>query len=203
MYKISRLQSQSVAPLSVTHCIAMLFYESGKSENRIIGKPKKISLGMLRSDLMLESGCPELSPHAFRSKAGADEAAGTTAAAAATPPPAIVGTEAGTVGGTVEEKIKKETVAAAERAKNDRKDCRELQLSQATTEQKMEARSASAYCCWKQVEINTIASGFGHLGPASKTIQRCCPQSTPPPSTPFHSPLRPSSSFNTITSSNI
>lgn len=33
--------------------------------------------------------------------------------------------------------------------------------------------TSSAYCCWKQVEINTIASGFGHLGPASKTIQRC------------------------------
>ena len=32
-----------------------------------------------------------------------------------------------------------------------------------------------AYCCWKQVEINTIASGFGHLGPASKAIQRHIP----------------------------
>uniref|UniRef100_A0A182W4L8 Glutathione synthetase n=1 Tax=Anopheles minimus TaxID=112268 RepID=A0A182W4L8_9DIPT len=29
-------------------------------------------------------------------------------------------------------------------------------------------RAFNAYCCWKQVEINTIASGFGHLGPASK-----------------------------------
>lgn len=29
-----------------------------------------------------------------------------------------------------------------------------------------------AYCCWKQVEINTIASGFGHLGPISKELQR-------------------------------
>ncbi|KAI4466782.1 glutathione synthetase [Holotrichia oblita] len=28
------------------------------------------------------------------------------------------------------------------------------------------------YCCWKQVEINTIASGFGWLGPASALIQR-------------------------------
>lgn len=27
------------------------------------------------------------------------------------------------------------------------------------------------YCCFKQVEINTIASGFGHLGPISRTIQ--------------------------------
>lgn len=31
---------------------------------------------------------------------------------------------------------------------------------------------AKAYCCWKQVEINSIASGFGHLGPASRAIQR-------------------------------
>lgn len=150
---------------------------------------------------MLESGCPELSPRAFRSKAGADEA-GTAAAAA------VVGTETdGTVGGTGEDKekkIKKEMVAAAaERAKNDR---RELQLSQATTEQKMKAKGVpSAYCCWKQVEINTIASGFGHLGPASKTIQRCCPQSTTPPKK-LHSILHSNtnSSFNsTITSSNI
>lgn len=29
-----------------------------------------------------------------------------------------------------------------------------------------------ACCCWKQVEINTIASGFGHLGPASGDLQR-------------------------------
>nr|CAD7448498.1 unnamed protein product [Timema bartmani] len=28
------------------------------------------------------------------------------------------------------------------------------------------------YCCWKQVEINTIASGFGWLGPSSSAIQR-------------------------------
>ncbi|XP_055607671.1 glutathione synthetase-like isoform X1 [Uranotaenia lowii] len=30
---------------------------------------------------------------------------------------------------------------------------------------------AKPYCCWKQVEINAIASGFGHLGPASKAVQ--------------------------------
>ncbi|XP_077283407.1 glutathione synthetase-like isoform X2 [Arctopsyche grandis] len=29
----------------------------------------------------------------------------------------------------------------------------------------------SPYCCWKQVEINSIASGFGHLGPISRAIQ--------------------------------
>ncbi|KPJ07729.1 Glutathione synthetase [Papilio machaon] len=28
------------------------------------------------------------------------------------------------------------------------------------------------YCSWKQVEINSIASGFGHLGPISRDIQR-------------------------------
>lgn len=31
----------------------------------------------------------------------------------------------------------------------------------------------SAFPFWKQVEFNTIASGFGHLGPASRAIQRC------------------------------
>ncbi|XP_069676038.1 glutathione synthetase-like isoform X4 [Periplaneta americana] len=30
----------------------------------------------------------------------------------------------------------------------------------------------SPYCCWKQVEVNTIASGFGWLGPASAAIHR-------------------------------
>nr|XP_014092058.1 glutathione synthetase isoform X1 [Bactrocera oleae]XP_014092060.1 glutathione synthetase isoform X1 [Bactrocera oleae] len=34
-----------------------------------------------------------------------------------------------------------------------------------------EKQTPCAYCCWKQVEINTIASGFGHLGPVSKDIQ--------------------------------
>jgi hypothetical protein len=28
------------------------------------------------------------------------------------------------------------------------------------------------YCCVAMVEINTIASGFGHLGPSSRAIQR-------------------------------
>lgn len=37
----------------------------------------------------------------------------------------------------------------------------------------LENEKPCAFCCWKQVEINTIASGFGHLGPASKAIQRC------------------------------
>merc|ERR1719410_1530255 len=27
-------------------------------------------------------------------------------------------------------------------------------------------------CCWKQVEINTIASGFGWMGPASNILHR-------------------------------
>ncbi|XP_058444673.1 glutathione synthetase-like isoform X1 [Malaya genurostris] len=36
---------------------------------------------------------------------------------------------------------------------------------------KVQCKRAQAYCCWKQVEINSIASGFGHLGPASKSLQ--------------------------------
>ncbi|XP_058816194.1 glutathione synthetase-like isoform X1 [Topomyia yanbarensis] len=36
---------------------------------------------------------------------------------------------------------------------------------------KVQCKRAKAYCCWKQVEINSIASGFGHLGPASKSLQ--------------------------------
>nr|XP_029717350.1 glutathione synthetase-like isoform X4 [Aedes albopictus] len=36
---------------------------------------------------------------------------------------------------------------------------------------KVRCARAKPYCCWKQVEINSIASGFGHLGPASKAIQ--------------------------------
>ncbi|XP_055551683.1 glutathione synthetase-like isoform X1 [Wyeomyia smithii] len=36
---------------------------------------------------------------------------------------------------------------------------------------RVQCRRAKAYCCWKQVEINSIASGFGHLGPASKSLQ--------------------------------
>ena len=30
----------------------------------------------------------------------------------------------------------------------------------------------SPFCCWKQVEINTIASGFGWMGPASGILHR-------------------------------
>jgi hypothetical protein len=30
----------------------------------------------------------------------------------------------------------------------------------------------SFYCCVSMVEINTIASGFGHLGPSSRKLQR-------------------------------
>ncbi|XP_054275649.1 glutathione synthetase-like isoform X1 [Macrosteles quadrilineatus] len=32
--------------------------------------------------------------------------------------------------------------------------------------------SCVSYCCWKQVEFNTIAAGFGWLGPASGLIHR-------------------------------
>jgi len=113
---------------------------------------------MLRSDLMLESGCPELSPRALRTAAGEDRGQDAGAAVgqiAGANGAAGVGTAAGT--GSKEEEH------------------REVQLSRVTKEPERRATGAqSAYCCWKQVEINTIASGFGHLGPASKTIQRCC-----------------------------
>ncbi|XP_048505872.1 glutathione synthetase-like [Athalia rosae] len=33
-------------------------------------------------------------------------------------------------------------------------------------------KSYGPYCCWKQVEINTIASGFGWLGPAATNLHR-------------------------------
>jgi len=33
-------------------------------------------------------------------------------------------------------------------------------------------RAGKSYCCWKQVELNTIASGFGWLGPASGILHR-------------------------------
>ncbi|XP_008195090.1 glutathione synthetase isoform X1 [Tribolium castaneum] len=32
--------------------------------------------------------------------------------------------------------------------------------------------TSAPFCCWKQVEFNTIASGFGWLGPSSGAIQR-------------------------------
>lgn len=43
--------------------------------------------------------------------------------------------------------------------------CKDLEI--------VKSEKPCAFCCWKQVEINTIASGFGHLGPISKSIQRC------------------------------
>eukprot|EP00099_Drosophila_melanogaster_P002983 NP_001162783.1 glutathione synthetase, isoform G [Drosophila melanogaster] len=124
------------------------------------GFTQKTSLGMLRSDLMLESGCPELSPRALRTAAGEDRGQDAGAAVgqiAGANGAAGVGTAAGT--GSKEEEH------------------REVQLSRVTKEPERRATGAqSAYCCWKQVEINTIASGFGHLGPASKTIQRLLPR---------------------------
>uniref|UniRef100_A0A182NGR7 Glutathione synthetase n=1 Tax=Anopheles dirus TaxID=7168 RepID=A0A182NGR7_9DIPT len=44
----------------------------------------------------------------------------------------------------------------------------ETQCDDECSERKL---AVNAYCCWKQVEINTIAAGFGHLGPASKALQ--------------------------------
>ena len=35
-------------------------------------------------------------------------------------------------------------------------------------------------CCWKQVELNTIASGFGWMGPASGLIHRLVTSTTSP-----------------------
>ncbi|KAH8235689.1 hypothetical protein KR032_005293 [Drosophila birchii] len=116
------------------------------------GFTQKISLGMLRSDLMLESGCPELSPRAHRPAAGEDfdvDCVDVDVDVAVN----AVGTAAAGTG-------RKAAVAA----------------TSTEQEEQLKQRAAnpiqSAYCCWKQVEINTIASGFGHLGPASKTIQR-------------------------------
>ncbi|KAH8342921.1 hypothetical protein KR059_001812 [Drosophila kikkawai] len=112
------------------------------------GFTQKISLGMLRSDLMLESCCPELSTEAQRPAAGEDTAVDGMDVALAVN---SVGTAAAGTG-------RKAAAAATEQ------------------EEQLKRKAAnpiqSAYCCWKQVEINTIASGFGHLGPASKIIQR-------------------------------
>ncbi|EZA60374.1 Glutathione synthetase [Ooceraea biroi] len=37
---------------------------------------------------------------------------------------------------------------------------------------KKEIQTLKPHCCWKQVEINTIASGFGWLGPASTQLHK-------------------------------
>lgn len=80
--------------IKVDHFTRKLFeiYETVRSE----GFTQKISLGMLRSDIMLDTSCPKV------------------------------------------HSCKKHT----------------------------------PYCCWKQVEINTIASGFGWLGPAATKLHR-------------------------------
>ncbi|KAH8248033.1 hypothetical protein KR038_001245 [Drosophila bunnanda] len=117
------------------------------------GFTQKISLGMLRSDLMLESGCPELSPRAQRPAAGEDSDVHCVAVDVDKAVYAV-GTAAAGTG-------RKAAAAAAPSTEQEE----QLKQKAANTIQ-------SAYCCWKQVEINTIASGFGHLGPASKTIQR-------------------------------
>lgn len=36
---------------------------------------------------------------------------------------------------------------------------------------KVQGEGQCLYCCFKQVEINTIAAGFGHLGPISRAVQ--------------------------------
>lgn len=37
---------------------------------------------------------------------------------------------------------------------------------------KQNNKNSKPYCCWKQVEINTIASGFGWLGPAATKLHK-------------------------------
>ncbi|XP_023162269.2 glutathione synthetase isoform X1 [Drosophila hydei] len=107
-----------------------------------LGFTQRISLGMLRSDLMLESRCPELSPLLDTS--------------------ASVGAGAGDDAEDGQEH---------EERKADSKANTKAEKGKPTAGIQRSVSSSSAYCCWKQVEINTIASGFGHLGPASKTIQ--------------------------------
>ncbi|EDW05859.2 glutathione synthetase isoform X1 [Drosophila mojavensis] len=103
-----------------------------------LGFTQRISLGMLRSDLMLESRCPELSP--------------------------LLETSAGAGNDAKEGQKQKERMADAKASTKAGK-------ANPTAQPGIQRSASSSYCCWKQVEINTIASGFGHLGPASKTIQ--------------------------------
>lgn len=125
---------------------------------------------MLRSDLMLESDCPELSPLMNRSSEKASEGACCS-----------LRSERGKGGNASnsnknnninDEEAKAKTESEAEaRAEGGAKG--ENGANFMPKGKKSNERNRAAYCCWKQVEINTIASGFGHLGPASKTIQRC------------------------------
>lgn len=127
---------------------------------------------MLRSDLMLESACPELSPlmnrpesaccsRCKRGRGGTDnnndnesdeEVKAMAESESETKALAKAKAKAREEGGAKGEKC----AAKGQKGNIERN-----------------VSTSSAYCCWKQVEINTIASGFGHLGPASKTIQRC------------------------------
>ncbi|XP_030568524.1 glutathione synthetase isoform X1 [Drosophila novamexicana] len=106
------------------------------------GFTQRISLGMLRSDLMLESRCPELSPLLDSSAGGGDD-----------------------------DDVDADTDADVEEQEQRRAKDAKAKTKTKANPAKIGGRTSSAYCCWKQVEINTIASGFGHLGPASKTIQ--------------------------------
>ncbi|XP_054003180.1 glutathione synthetase-like [Hylaeus anthracinus] len=47
----------------------------------------------------------------------------------------------------------------------------DLMLETNCSQEEME-KNCLPYCCWKQVEINTIASGFGWLGPASTELHK-------------------------------
>ncbi|XP_034481995.1 glutathione synthetase isoform X1 [Drosophila innubila] len=125
------------------------------------GFTQRISLGMLRSDLMLESGCPELSPLLHHL---ADTTKSATTAPVpvpvAVPVPACAPVPAAGGGGDDDDVDEQAALGKVEEAAT------AFKVGVVRTISK-----SSAYCCWKQVEINTIASGFGHLGPASKTIQ--------------------------------
>ncbi|KAH8387067.1 hypothetical protein KR093_004529 [Drosophila rubida] len=121
------------------------------------GFTQRISLGMLRSDLMLESCCPELSPMLHRvTNVDNNKIAASAAAAAATAGGGGGGGGGNDNNGDVDAVMAKGKAAA--------------EVDKVGIVRTVSANK-SAYCCWKQVEINTIASGFGHLGPASKTVQ--------------------------------
>lgn len=122
---------------------------------------------MLRSDLMLESDCPELSPLMNRPESACcSRRRGTRRTGGIDNNNDNESDEEAKAMALAESKAKarEEGGAKVEKCKAKGQKGKGIERNVSTS---------SAYCCWKQVEINTIASGFGHLGPASKTIQRC------------------------------
>lgn len=49
--------------------------------------------------------------------------------------------------------------------------CKEIENADKSSYCRVPGEDECLFCCFKQVEINTIASGFGHLGPISRSIQ--------------------------------